>query len=387
MIDGKWGKCVAEHTAVIFDRGGARRVGPLLDVSYVQYERDRDDTSEGIVRLQGRACSEQAEFIASLRTHRHELVIYRNGQRVWEGPLHRITSRGSFAELVAKDVSIYLFGQPLTQEYSNVFPKVGTVTGRLEDIINYEFTNGRVQNFEGSPVIVPAWEDLDPPVNIIPHLDVHHFPNEARTSARTVPFQMTVGEHLDSLSQDAGIDWTVVGRAIHIWDVSRANGFVRDLTEADFESDVIVTEYGADHAQAAYSVGQNGAYGSAISVEHLDYYGPWTQIHTVYQEEGTPDPGQPELDGQARRNISGRSPSPVEVRVPDNSSVILSDTLTMEMLVPGAQLVLRATMNARNLTQLQKIDYVRVVESDKGEKVTITLMPASRPDLDEVVVP
>lgn len=417
MIQGKYGKCIANHTARIFDRGAERSVGPLLDLSFVQYERDRDDTTEGTVRLLGRACAEQLDFIAGLRTHRHELVLFRGQTRVWEGPLHRITSRAKWAELVAKDVSSYLFGQPLTQEYNNKNPNVDTVTGRIEKIIEYELANGRTMFFpdtienaadevatwvsqggtatavaDGWNVHVPAFESTTiadlPPINVLQYLDVHHFANEASTSMVTVPYQTTVGQHLDALSQDNGIDWTTVGRTIHIWDTSRANGTIpTTLTEADFDTDVIVTEYGADHTQAAYSVGQDGAYGAALSLQNLAYYGGWTQIHTVYQEEGTVDPTQGELDSQARRNLSGRTPAPVEVRVPDNSRVFLSDNLRIEWLVPGAQVPLRATLNARTLSQMQKVDYVRVIEDAKGERVTLSLMPATKPDDDGVEVP
>jgi hypothetical protein len=409
VTHGTYGPCVEHHHALIFDRGGKGSRTPVLDLGYVEYSRDRDDTTEGIIRIIGDACDEQMPFLETLRTHRHELVIYRGDSRAWEGPLHRITLRPGFAEIVAKDISAYLYAQPLTQEYSNLSPNVDTVTGRIEKIIQYELSHGRTMFFPSTaadaaadvavwvsqggtatpvtggwnigvpPLDAPGLSTL-PPVNVLPHLSVHHYPNEAETSMRTVPYQMTVGEHLDALSQDNGIDWTVIGRALHIWDTSRPNGTIRALTPADFQTQPILTEYGADHTQIAYSVGQNGTYGSAISLKNLGYYGGWSQIHTVYQEEGTVEPGQSELDGQARRNISGRTPAPVEVRIPDNSSVILSDTLTIEMLVPGARTELAT--DARDKTQLQKIDYVRVIEDENGEKVTITLTPASRPDSD-----
>lgn len=387
------GPCTEKHTAMIFDRGGQKRIGPLLDLSYVQWERARDNVSEATVRVEGDACNEQAEFIASLRTHRHEIVIFRGDERVFEGPLHRIASHRSFTEIVAKDVSEYLFHTPMTQRYNNSNVNGGTgpvpVTTRIANIIDHEMTTNRTQQvynwttglWENRTVI--AWENLDPPTNVLPYLVIHHWPNEAETTADTVPFQMTVGEHLANLAAQSGIDWTTVGRSIHIWDVSRSLGRLPQWTEANFYADVVVTEYGSDHSQAAYVIGSDGVYGQALNEDWLSYYGPWTDIYTAYNEEGTAAPSEPALRSQAQRNLSGRSPSPVEVRIPDNSGLILSDTLTISMLVPGVQVPLLARLNARPLSQMQKIDHVKVTEDSSGETVQIILTPTTRADSDE----
>ena len=61
----------------------------------------------------------------------------------------------------------------------------------------------------------------------------------------------------------------------------------------------------------------------------------------------------------------------------------LGNTLSVNDLVPGSQVPLRATLNARAYEQLQKIDHVRVTETAEGENVQLTLTPATRPDSDE----
>src|SRR6185312_12206454 len=160
-------------------------------------------------------------------------------------------------------------------------------------------------------------------------------------------------------------------------------GVTQTLTEANFTTDVIVSEYGADHTQAAYVVAQEGAYGQALNLENLDYYGPWTTMYTVYNDEGTEQPTQSELNSQAQRNVSGRSPAPLEVRVPDNSGLILSDTLTINELVAGVQVPLRATLGPRKITQRQKLDHLQVTEDENGETIQVTLTPATRPDGDD----
>ncbi len=382
------GRCVDTHSAQIFDRGGTKRIGPLLDLSRVQWERARDDISEASIRLEAAACAAQEDFLARIRSHRHELVLFRGQERVWEGPIHRVGLHGSYAEIAAKDVLEYVNKTPLTQKWDNSYAggidRTTEVTTRIGDIIVYELTHGRIQkNAAGVDVAIPAWESLSPPANVRPYLVIHHAPNEARTSALTLPYEMSVAEHLDGLARTAGIDYTVVGRAIHVWDVSRNLGVLTQMTEANFANEVVVTEYGADHAQASYVVSQNGVYGSAVNEENLDYYGPWTTIFTSYNEEGSREPTQSELDSQASRNLSGRSPAPIEVRIPDNSGIVLTDVLRINHLVPGVQVPLRATLNARKIVQTQKIDHVKVVETPDNEDVQVTLTPATKPDSDD----
>lgn len=358
--------CVTGHSAYIYDRGGQNRLAQLKDLSLVRWGRRRDEVSEANIRISGAACSEQAELLASIEPKRHELVIFRGEDRVWEGPVWRVAWGADEVEVYAHDVGAYLNGTPLTKKYSNAFPNVQPVSTRMEGIIEYEML---------------AWEVLDPPVNVLPYLVVHHYPNEAETTAVTLPYEMTVGEHLDALAHRSGIDFTTVGRAIHIWDTSRNLGRLRTWTEADFFGEVIITAYGADHTEIAYVVAEDGRYGKAGTAS--GYYGPWTKIFTVYNEEGTEGPSQSQLNSQAQRNIVGRTPVPVEVRVPDNSAVRLSHDLTINDLVCGVQVPLRATLNARKLSQLQKIDIVTVTETADDEKIQVTLSPANQPDTDE----
>lgn len=359
--------CVSGHRVFVYDRGGMNKIAELNNLAQVKWGRRRDEFSEASVILSGSSCSDQADILSGIEPKRHELVIFRGSQRVWEGPIWRVAWGAETVEIFAHDVVAYLHGTPMTQIYSNAFPNTGTVTGRIENIINTE---------------MPLWEVLDPPANVLPFLNVHHYPNEAETTAVTKAFEMTVGEHLDNLAHRSGIDFTTVGRAIHIWDVSRNLGKTRTLTEEDFMGEIIITAYGADHTEVAYVVGEDGAYGEAHDTEYIGYYGPWTKIFTVFNEEGTDAPTQSELNSQAQRNIAGRSPVPVEVRVPDNSSIRLTHDLTIDDLVCGVQMPLRATLNARKLTQLQRLDVLNVTETAEGEDIQVTLSPATKPDSD-----
>lgn len=385
MVKGLYGgQCAELHHAYICDRGGTRRLAELRDLTQVQWTRVRDEVSECVISLQGAACSSQAELLASIEPKRHELVIFRGDDRVWEGPISRVGWHSDWVEIAAKDVMDYVFGRALSREWSNNYPNVTEVTSRLGTILQYEMsTDYSFIGTGGVAQTIPAWENLTPPANVLPHLTIHHSPNEARTSAKTTPFQMTVGEHVDNMARTAGVDYTVVGRAIHIWDVSSNLGETRTLTEADFFGEVIITAYGSDFASVAFAVASDGRAGGAG--KESDYYGPWTKMFTVYDEDETNPPTIEDLVSQAGRNLNGRSPVPIEVRVADNSGIRLSPGLQITDLVPGVRIPLLATLNARRTSQFQKLHKLVVTESADGETIAVTLVPATKEDSDEVI--
>jgi hypothetical protein len=115
----------------------------------------------------------------------------------------------------------------------------------------------------------------------------------------------------------------------------------------------------------------------------MDYYGPWTKMFTVYDEDESHPPTQADLNSQARRNLTGRSPVPIEVRVPDNSTLKLGPGLSFDQLVPGTTMPLLATLNSRQVSQDQKLDKLTVTEDSTKETIQVTLVPTTKPDSDE----
>lgn len=377
--------CVQEHKVFVYDRGGTRRLFQLVNLSQVRWGRVRDDVSQADVRLEGDACMDNAGWLAKIEPKRHELVIFRGTTRVWEGPVWRVAWHEDHVEINAHDVFEYINARPLSKDWDNSYrgdqDNTTAVTQRSQDIITYELTTPfSWEGGDGTTVTVPAWESIDPPINVLPHLQVHKYLDDARTSTHTTPFQMTVGEHIDNMARSSGLDYTVVGRAIHLWDVHRPIGRGRQLTSADFDAEAVVTAYGADHAEIAFVVAEDGRYGGAG--DNSSYYGPWTKMYTVYDEDESNPPTQADLNSQAQRNLSGRTPVPVEIRVPENSTIRLSDSLTINDLVPGVRFPLAATLNARKVTQMVKLHTMQVTETGAGETITVSFVPANNDDSD-----
>jgi hypothetical protein len=81
---------VWHHRVFIYYQGGLVRVGEVTPLSQVQWGRKRDDISNAIITTNGFG-ADCCELLGSLRSWVHEVVIYRDNDRVFEGPITRLT--------------------------------------------------------------------------------------------------------------------------------------------------------------------------------------------------------------------------------------------------------------------------------------------------------
>jgi hypothetical protein len=358
--------CVKGHTAYVFDRGARTQLFKLADLAEVRWNRIRDDISESNVKIAARNCYAQADNLNSVEPGRHELVIFRGKERKWEGPISRaqISARG--IEFHAKDVVHYLSRTNLTQAYSNKHPNSDFALERVKDLLT-ELV--RLEAEEAA-----AYPDL-PSRNVMPFVTFNQDPTDARTSRFTARYQKTIWEEIDDMAAKGGIDYTTVGRAIHFWDTSKPLGeLAREITQNDLLGDLVATHYGMDLKTRAVVTDGEGNYGEAGGVH--PYYGLVENLETAYDEsEGTDPPTSAEMASQAARNLV--------LRIPDNSGIRLSETLTIDDLVPGVFVRVRAKLLIRDIVQKMKLDAVNVIEDGAGEKVTVKLSPATQPDEPE----
>lgn len=354
-----------KHSVFIHDRGGLVRIDEILKAKVVRWNRMRDDISEATVHITAANCAGQKSVLEAIEPGRHELVIYRGADRVWEGPIDRLTDDGTTFSIHAKDVLFYANRTAMHAAYSNAHPNKTTVIKRIAGIMRAELARKEAIGY-----------------NILSHLVTHEYPDDAGTAAVTKKMQYTVFEHLDNLAARSGLDYTVVGRAIHLWDTHRKIGQTAVVSQSDFLGDVTVSVYGSELATRAIVTDGEGNYGMAgVAVD--PYYGEWEILATAYDEtdEG-PAPTNAEMASQAQRNMAGRNPTPLQLRIPDNSRLNPAGVLTMDDLVPGVYVPLRTETNVRTITQMQKLQSVTVEETEKGESIQITLYPAAGEDGD-----
>ena len=361
-----------KHEAFLYDRGGIRRLGSLGNIDRVQWERLRDEISSANVRITARSpeCDTTLGLAAAGRS---ELVIYRGGIRVWEGPVTHIAYRGDGVTITARDVGHYIYRTIMKSGYDNRYPRISKVTTRIHRILMDELVRMEAQS---------------PPINVRPHIVLHERSTDARTSSRTYPYQMTVYEHMDTMAARGGLDYTVIGRALHLWDTHDALGTTGIVTEADFMGEVVITEYGMELATISVITDGKGRAGVAGKAD--PFYGLVEVLDTAYDEssgedwdEATPQPDPPsvkEMKTQAAKILAGRNPTPVVVRVPDNSTLNPNGILTIEDLVPGVFIPLRADLPGRSLSQMQKLDRMTVEETKDGEIINVVMSPAPDPN-------
>jgi hypothetical protein len=349
------------HTAFVYDRGGVTRIAEITGLTRISWERVADDVSFCDIAVDNppQAC---AQVLSQMEPGRHEIVVFRGSSRVWEGPLTLMTFKRESVTIQARDVMHYAYRIAQSRDYDNRYPNITTVVQRSYEQLVTELGRRELEN---------------PPINVVPYIRTLDLPTDARTSRRTTKYQKTVFDDIDDMAANSGMDYTVIGRAIILHDVDTALGRTPVLTEADIVGDVIVTVYGMEMGTFAAVTGADGAWGEAGGSD--PYYGRWEIIDDAYdEEEGSDAPTQAELTSQAQRNLSGRNPTPVEVRFPDGSRLSPGSPIRLEDLVPGVQVPLRATLTARTFSQMQKLRKVKVLEDGNGEQILLTIVPAPK---------
>jgi hypothetical protein len=353
------------HTALVYDRGGLTRLFQLEDVISVQWQRVRDDVSMADVRISSPG-PECLRLLEKIEPGRHEMVIFRGTQRVWEGPITLLVEEQGVDPVIsiqARDVMHYAHRLIMRNRYSNRYPHITRTVLRAENILRGEM----VRREEGKE---------DPPINVLPHLQVVTNDDMAGTSRVTLPYQKTVFDEIDNLAAYSGLDYTVVGRRIVLFDRHVTLGRTPTVTQADFLGDVRISVFGMELATYAAVTGGNGMYGTAGGRD--PYYGLWEVLDSAYdEEEDSAKPTQSELESQARRNLVGHNPTPLRIQVPENSQINPNGVLTMDNLVPGTQVPVRAKLAIRQVQQYQKLNKVQVNDDAAGERIQITLVASA----------
>ncbi|MFF1746555.1 hypothetical protein [Streptomyces mirabilis] len=93
------------HTATILDRNGAT-VTVAQVLTEVEWNRVLDGTSSAraLIQPEGNCCNR----LGRIGSWRNRLVIFRDGQYVWDGPITDVTWSLGQVEVTAEDVSVWL---------------------------------------------------------------------------------------------------------------------------------------------------------------------------------------------------------------------------------------------------------------------------------------
>jgi len=397
------------HRVFVYDQGGQVPRGEITPLAQVKWNRKRDDISNAVVDTTnfGEDC---CALLGSLRSWIHELVIFRDGpsgmERVFEGPITRITYTTTSVEIEAKDVMAYAYRRIMRQGYNDAYQVNNPlyVDGAL--VSGTELGLSTTVD-RANWILVNALARHDP--NVLPFLTTLRHPNDARQSRVVPDYAKTAWEEIDDMAAHAGLDYVTVGRRIILWDTHRPIGRLPEMRDNDFSDPPIVTEYGMNLANYLATTDGSGVWGAAypnglldplvagvpwfgiypVGQSAFDYYGPIEMLNSAYAETTSGDDAATDtlspaamerkveaLRSQSQRSIANRWPTPLLVRVPDNVTLNSDVNLSIQQLVPGVWIPLRAQGTCRDVAQWQKLDSVTVTEADGVEKVQVVMSPA-----------
>ena len=352
-----------KHRAFVYDRGGSVLLGELTDVTSLEWNRKRDETSTASLNIQrpSRTCRGLLEQIHPVR---HEIVLFREGKRCWEGPTTLVKDAGTF-EVGADDISFFLSRTVIKNKYAPARDAKKKVIPRISLELYEELLRKELE----------AWELAG--ANILDGLKTYFNSESAKTTRTIAKYESDVYALLDQTAHTGGIDYTVLNRDLLLWDTHMAMGqFPRTMTDDDFIGDIEVSKYGRELAVWYWVRDGKGNARHYRNVEDT-YYGPVELLNDAYgldpEKPEDLDVSLTELAAQAKRNMKGRYPVPEVLRIPENSTL---DPCKVEeflpYLIPGCHFNAYTSRTLTPLQQMVRLDNVTFREDERGETVNVT---------------
>lgn len=324
------------HTAQILDRDGAV-VADAHVLIQVEWTRVLDDSSTATLVIQpdGDCCAQ----LAQIRSWRHSVAIWRDGQPVWHGPILQAEWQAGRVEITAGDILAWL-DRRVPHE------TIDFAATDLTDIAEWLIADGYRPDDPGHRVEVVA-------------------PSRVRGDRQYTQDDGQTGDHLRDLA-DTGLDYTAVGSTILLLPEDHTAS-VGSLTDEDLPAGLVVAEDGAALATRWVVHGADGVRGEAGG--RHPYYG---LLERSVEETSILD--EASAMAAARSRLRGSLPVPVWL---DSEQVTLSPDAAVDVpsLVPGWCLDVATTATCRTLAQRMKITGLKVTETATGESVQVHLAP------------
>ncbi|MGW2074292.1 hypothetical protein ACWCPK_38650 [Streptomyces sp. NPDC001953] len=307
------------------DRSGATvATGSVL--TEVKWVRLLDDTSTArvVINPDGDCC----EALGRVRSWRHRLQIYRDGEFVWDGPI--ITPSWSLGHLEIRAADI---GAWLDRRVPHESITFGSTD--LADIAEWLIEDAFAPDDPGHQVLKMA-------------------PAGVTGGRRYIKDVGQSGDHLRALAE-TGLDYTIVGQSIILLPEDWRESVGR-LSDADLPEGLEVTEDGTNLATRWIVAGddEGDVLGEAGGADA--YYG---LLERYVEDTSITDDGSATSAAQ----VKVRTSLPVPVFI-DSQDVTLSPEAAIDVpkLVPGWCLDVTSNTTCRTITQRLKIVGVKVTE-------------------------
>jgi len=358
--------CAHIYTAIVYWRGGRRVLGTLENLSSVHWDRKLNEVGEAtIVVGRGTLSRDCCILISQIQTWQHELHLYRDGERVWQGPITdvsetRQTQDGQNTHMVtiaARDVTKYLdvrvnpHGFTFTGDAALLAEQLAADACTLDDpqlmrmITSIETgTTVNISAAAQSVYVLAEWRNLG----------------------------------------NIGLYWTTVDRAIYLFGLSSPPfPGVINLSADDLAAAVTVQQNGQLYANVIYA---HGSYSGTQTLPNVvPMSDPWqvtlghpeATVNRGYVEaliDATSAQMQSEVSAAAQQGLVNAGAYQL-LRVADNSQINPQANVTVDQLICGAQVNLARHPEfctwANSTMQLSRVicDF-----ASEGEKIGISLV-------------
>lgn len=336
-----------ENEAWIYSKSGQVPVAPIETASSLSWNRLLNDISAAEVNVLTGSHGDCCSVYGKIGTWGHSIVMFRDGERVWEGPITNIKWRPGGVTIAAKDVLAW----------------------------------GMVRRTPARAVTAPAFA-VDELNNAIVATYAVHNPGQivvttlgSGTGPQVTRDVQANGGLMDDQYQElvkGGALFTVVGRNIVLWPNTTIIGRTAPLVPADhMTGDVEVEEDGfalATDTAAANDAGVVGTYSPGLD----PFYG---QVEQLVSSNGQTTAS---LSSVARQWQEQHYPAPLAVNVPAGSVLSCDAPFGIEELVAGTLVQVKVDGGmCKTVEATQQLSAVEVTSSSEGERVAVTLLPLS----------
>lgn len=338
------------NEAVVYERGGTRRLFTVPAVSVIDWGRNLDAISKAAVQVSrdhldgGETWAECGDLLSQVHPWAHELVIYRSGQRVWEGPIRRPLQSRKGVTLIASDVLGWTERRVVTAD-------------RAADVSVLE---------EAQLALTSAFALDDP--GVLAHVTA--LGSDAATTSVDTKAATTYYSQVLGALVNAGLYFTVVGRRPLLWaDSSYVLGTTPILDPArHLIGDIEVAREGDDLATKAWMTNDDGEWATAGGGDL--FYG---RVERTISAAGIA--GTAALTDAANAWRKFRYPAPQTLNIPDGSTLHCDAPFPVALLVPGVLTPVKVTDLAWPVEQTMMLTDVKVHQDKDGEEVAATWAP------------
>lgn len=330
------------HRAAIFDRCESIKVADLDDVISGEWERLLDNASQATVEVgrNGDCCRALDQIVP----WRHELVIWRDDEQVWSGPLMDPEYHAGSTVLRARDRWAWL--------------DVHAIRADME--LSGDYTDVAVRLLQHALTHPDGGGDE---TCILADLDARE--TGVLTDVEYKAYQRSMGAELRNLVRGP-LNATLLGRRLVLFG-PQGLGRTAMLQDKDFLDEVTVVQDGYGMATRVVVVG-DGVVGVCGGTD--PFWGLIERIvtdNTITSVRGA--------EALACAELSAAQHPPMVVSVPNGAQLSQRAPVSIGELVPGVVVPVWSSRTCRTVNQNLVLTRLLVEWDNEGERVAVTLSP------------